>query len=244
LIHQNLDGFFRNSVIYNILSITVVFLRLISRFTLERTKRIQFIMTRIEDLASRNEDLLIFLKTLLMNPRATGAIVPSSRRLGRTMASLISEPNGSLVVKLGAGTGVTTGAILDRGIAPERLIAVEYCPDLSEQLRRRFPNITVIEGDATQLSSLLNSNGQVVDTIVSGLPLRSFKENVRRKIFSEVYSVISNEGHFIQFTYDFRRNEGYYPSNFSLDESREQWCNLPPAKVDKFIIMKENDCHI
>ena len=43
------------------------------------------------------------------------------------------------VLELGPGTGVITEALLERGIAPERLTAIEYDADFAALVRRAFP---------------------------------------------------------------------------------------------------------
>jgi phosphatidylethanolamine/phosphatidyl-N-methylethanolamine N-methyltransferase len=57
------------------------------------------------------------------------------------------------VVELGPGTGVVTQAILERGIAPSNLTSIEYCGDFAKLVRARFPEVTIVEGDAYDLAS-------------------------------------------------------------------------------------------
>ena len=84
--------------------------------------------------------------------------------LGPTVAALVEahvvladgEPPGGRpspgpVVELGPGTGPVTQALLQRGLAPERLILVEYDPAFCRLLERRFPGVRVIQGDAYDL---------------------------------------------------------------------------------------------
>ncbi len=47
--------------------------------------------------------------------------------------------SGLPVLELGPGTGVITRAILERGVPPEHLYAVEYSPDFVRHLRGAFP---------------------------------------------------------------------------------------------------------
>jgi len=174
-----------------------------------------------------------FLKALAINPRATGAILPSSKRLARMMAAQINIVEEGLVVELGAGTGVITQAILDRGISPRQIIAVEYAPHLAKRLRQRFPDITVIEGNAADLSELLKHRVQAVSTIISGLPLRSLPANITESILAAIPEVLATSGQYIQFTYDIRlrRGDDFYPKHYKLTDSVIVWRNIPPAKV-------------
>ena len=180
---------------------------------------------------------LSFLKALVMNPRATGAILPSSKRLARAMVAHIKFTDETLVVELGAGTGVITQAMLDCGIPSQQIIAVEYSPHLVKKLRQGFPGITVIEGDAAHLVALLKDKAQPVGTIISGLPLRSLPVEMKDSILTAISDVLSVKGRYIQFTYDIRKNkDSYYPDHYKLAESAIVWRNIPPAKVGVYTL--------
>lgn len=174
-----------------------------------------------------------FLKAFLINPRSTGAILPSSRYLAREMAAHVSSHG--LVVELGPGTGVFTAAMLRAGVAAERIIAIEYAPHLAQKLKLRFPNIRVIEGNAAYLTTLLKDTPQPITTIISGLPLRSLPKEVTAIILEQIPQTLAPEGRYIQFTYDIRKNKNYYPANYKLTHSKIIWRNVPSAKVDVFL---------
>ncbi len=169
-----------------------------------------------------------------MNPRAMGAVFPSSKHLAQRMVASIETPGKGLIVELGAGTGVITEAILQAGILPEQVVAIEYLPHLAQKLRERFPKIEVIEGDAAQLIDLLKNKDYPVETIISSLPLRSLSKEVRKAILTQIPAVLSPEGRYVQFTYDVRRDKSYYPDNYCLMHSSIVWRNIPPAKVEVF----------
>ncbi len=65
----------------------------------------------------------------------------------RVVAAAAIRP-GELVLDLGAGTGALTGHLVQAGA---RVVAVELHPGRAATLRRRFPDITVLEADATTL---------------------------------------------------------------------------------------------
>lgn len=118
--------------------------------------------------------LALFMREILIDPRAMGAALPSSRRLAYNVANHVSPGvETGLVVELGAGTGVVTAALLERGVAPQRLIVVERAAALAEHLRRRFPHVAVVQGDARHLRRLLKPYASDVRAVVSSLPLRS-----------------------------------------------------------------------
>ncbi len=176
-----------------------------------------------------------FTGELIRNPATIGAICPSSRTLARVMAQqlrYVASETG-YVVELGAGTGTVTAALLNTGLPPERLIAIEQSPRLATHLRHRFPNIEVITGDACHLGDLLGTRQHELQAVVSGLPLRSLPPLSVQAILHQVQTHLSPSGLFIRFTYDLR------PSRFdaiamSCIASRVIWRNLPPARVDAF----------
>ena len=94
-------------------------------------------------------DELRFLRSLVVRPRSIGAIAPSSPALARKIAEQIDPRTEGMVIELGPGTGVVTDALIARGIAEERLIAIESDPDMAQLVRERFPKLRVVEGDAT-----------------------------------------------------------------------------------------------
>jgi phospholipid N-methyltransferase len=180
----------------------------------------------------------LFLREFINDPRSIGAVAPSSRKLARHMAAFVPPAHDGLVVDLGAGTGVITGALLEQGFPAERLVAVERSPRMAASFRERFPQVPLIEGDAQRLDILLGRHFgpsfQGVDFVVSGLPLRSLPRAVVRAIEEKIQCVLTRHGRFIQFTYDLR------PVSFlSLDRlkhcmSQMVWYNLPPARIDVF----------
>lgn len=176
-----------------------------------------------------------FAGEIIRNPAAMGAICPSSRTLARIIAEQLSQisPTG-WVVELGAGTGNITAALLQQGLEPGRLIAIEQSPKLATHLRKRFPDIHVIAGDASQLGDLLGDKAQGIQAIVSGLPLRSLPSSVVNAILAAVQHHLVASGLFVQFTYDLRASSKLPDRQLSHIASRFIWRNLPPARVDVY----------
>ena len=101
---------------------------------------------------------LDFLRGLIARPKNVGAIAPSSPALSRAIAREIDPTVSGPVLELGPGTGVVTEALIERGIAPERITAIEYDPVsrafLAEALRRLGCAADVVEdGDAASLAA-------------------------------------------------------------------------------------------
>jgi len=177
---------------------------------------------------------LLFAREILRNPRTMGAGLPSTPRLAQAMANFVPMTENELVVELGAGTGIVTEALLQRGIPPERLIAIEQAPSLTEYLHQRYPQARIINGDALHLSQLLGSDCQQVTTIVSGLPFRSLPHSIGHGIIEQIKAVLPKNGLLIQFTYDISGRTLFLPSEFKRVSHKIVWRNFPPARVDVY----------
>lgn len=140
-----------------------------------------------------------FLGTLVNEPLSVGALAPSSRRLADHMAADIAP--GSRVIELGAGTGSLTRAILDAGVEPSDLLVIEQNEAFSEMLRKRFPGIGVITGNALGLNRHAGALPGPADFVVSGLPLLLFTPGRKLRLLHQVFSILTEEGAFHQFTY-------------------------------------------
>lgn len=172
----------------------------------------------------------LFTRELLSRPAIVGAIWPSSRRLARKMAARAPLDGDGMIVELGAGTGAVTQALLDRGIAIDRLVVIERSPAFVRHLRARFPGINVILGDATQLARLLPYSPRI-DAIVSSLPLRSLPAADATAIINQWRLLLPAKSLVIQYTYDLRDSGRLAKWGFSVRSRDTVWANLPPARV-------------
>jgi phosphatidylethanolamine/phosphatidyl-N-methylethanolamine N-methyltransferase len=186
-------------------------------------------------------DRAVFLKRWLRRPLGMGSVTPSSRSLGRAMAlaALEALPPDHAVVEIGAGTGSITRALLEAGIAEQRLVSIELDPELHAHLVRAFPTLRLLNGDAARLPELLAANGVGrVGAVVSGLPLLAMPAPVVAAIVSGAAAVLAPDGVLVQFTYgpkspipaDLLRRLG-----FTGTRGRRIWSNLPPAVVWRFV---------
>jgi phosphatidylethanolamine/phosphatidyl-N-methylethanolamine N-methyltransferase len=179
-------------------------------------------------------DSLHFLMSLTSTPHLTGAVAPSGRALARAMADASGPPAEGLVVELGPGTGPVTRALIDRGLDPDRLTAVEYNPQFCRLLEDRFPGVRVIQGDAYDLPrTLADLEGERVSAFVSSLPLLTKPPRDREKLLGDAFALMGPEGLFVQFTYGpvspipHETLDGRYTAR----RGRPIWANLPPARV-------------
>src|SRR3546814_433284 len=116
------------------------------------------------------------------------------------MVSSVPLLGNGLVVELGAGTGTVTKAVLDKGVAADRLRVVERSPVFVRHLQQRYPFMDVIEGDAAMLADLLHDDTPVT-TMVSSLPLRSLVGETVSTIIEQWRKLLPLGGRVVQFTY-------------------------------------------
>lgn len=183
-------------------------------------------------------DNLNFLKLWLKRPASLGAVLPSSRSLAAAMACEIDAEAPGVVVELGGGTGSITAALLDSGIDPTDIVVIEQEAALCEVLAERFPNTRVVHGDARRLRSLLRRAGiGPVKAVVSSLPLLSIPRRAQTSIMAQVFSVLPNDGVFVQFTYGPASPVASGLSKgLHISGTRANWVldNVPPAAVWRY----------
>jgi phosphatidylethanolamine/phosphatidyl-N-methylethanolamine N-methyltransferase len=180
----------------------------------------------------------LFFKRWIKNPLSLGAILPSSRNLSRFMGETVVKDNrdlineGYYVLEIGAGTGSFTRALLDAGVPPAQLICVELDPKLFSFLKKRFPDVTCICGDASDLKSILPpAIFSKIATVVSGIPMINIPFKVQEAIIASSFSLLGDTGLFYQFTYS---PFSSIPANaFKLTKKRvgTVFFNFPPATV-------------
>jgi phospholipid N-methyltransferase len=148
-----------------------------------------------------------FFKESRRHFRATGALLPSSRFLARTLAAPLSATRPPCrILEVGPGTGAVTRAIARRMIPGDQLDAVELNPRFVERLRlivlhdpvliARKPQIRVIQGLVQELEG-----EAVYDHIISGLPLNNFPVTVVRDIFKGYSRLLKPGGVLTYFEY-------------------------------------------
>lgn len=172
-----------------------------------------------------------FMEQWAHGPRAVGAVCASGASLARRMADMV-PPGDGLVVELGAGTGAVTRALRAR-IAPERLIIIERLPAFCRLLRARFPELSVIQGDATRLCDYLPPDRPVA-AVVSSLPLLSLPAPTQNAIVEQMRSATNEQGCIIQFTYALWGRSALARAGCLRETRALVLRNVPPARVERF----------
>jgi phosphatidylethanolamine/phosphatidyl-N-methylethanolamine N-methyltransferase len=180
----------------------------------------------------RIDDEVRFIRSWIEKPLSTGAVMPSSKLLARTMASFVDPDVEGPVVELGPGTGPVTEALVEHGIDPARLMLVEFNPTFCRLLRTRYPAATVVQGDAYRLKRLLGSLvREPAAAVVSGLPLVTKPLRTRLRLLNEAFGLLRPGAPFVQFTYAVVPPIPRSLARVRAEASERIWLNLPPARV-------------
>lgn len=188
-------------------------------------------------LDKRLADEARFIRSWIENPLQAGALSPSGRFLSKMMAHAVDPGAVGPIVELGPGTGPVTQALIERGVAPERLVLVEYDEGFCRLLAERFPQARIIQGDAYNLPATLRARlGAPPSAVVSSLPLLNRPEALRLRLLADALALMEPEGVFVQFTYGMispvpRGRRGRVYRWFQAEASPPILRNLPPARV-------------
>ena len=189
-------------------------------------------LVRVAKKPLRLDDEMQFIRTWIEKPLSTGAVMPSSKALARTMARYVDPAASGPVIELGPGTGPVTEALVQHGVDPARLILVEFNPDFCRLLRTRYPAATVVQGDAYRLRRLLETYvKEPAAAIVSGLPLVTKPVRTRLRLISDAMALLGPGAPFVQFTYAMVTPIPKALSGITAQASELIWMNVPPARV-------------
>jgi phosphatidylethanolamine/phosphatidyl-N-methylethanolamine N-methyltransferase len=180
----------------------------------------------------RLDDEVRFLRSWIEKPLHMGAVMPSGRVLARTMAQYVDVKSSGPVVELGPGTGAITNALIEHGVDQKRLVLVEYNPGFCALLRDRYPQATVVQGDAYALrDALWDVLAVPASAVVSGLPLVTKPMLTRLKLMRDAFGALAPGAPFVQFTYSVAPPIPKSLPGVSTEASERIWMNLPPARV-------------
>jgi len=187
--------------------------------------------SRFSRVELRLRDEMRFLRNWVGNPLTVAALAPSSQELCRLMAQYVEDDRPGVIVELGPGTGAVTQAMLDRGVAPERLVLIEYSADFCTLLRERFPGVNVVNGNAYALGEVMEALGNPpVASVISGLPIVQKPLPQRQALLRDAFSRMAPGAPFIQFSYMLVPPvKGLVGTTIS--STRWVLANLPPARV-------------
>jgi phospholipid N-methyltransferase len=157
-----------------------------------------------------------FLQAFLKNPGTVGSITPSSPELARRMVAGLRPDSNNVVLELGVGTGAITKFLQEIVPNDESYLGIELDRDLVRTLKRNYPDMKIVRGNALEASELHAKSGLgKVGTIICCLPFVSMPNEVGEKILLEIDKFMQKGCTFRTFQYA----HGYYfPSAIKLRE--------------------------
>ncbi|WP_029077213.1 class I SAM-dependent methyltransferase [Kaistia adipata] len=183
-------------------------------------------------LKARVADEVRFFRNWIEKPLSMGAVSPSGKALTKLMASFVDPDDNLPVIELGPGTGVVTQALIERGVAPERIVSIEYSSDFCRLLEQRFAGVKIVEGDAYALErTLAGCVSGPVSAVISSLPLLTQPPARRSALIQAAFARLAPGQPFIQFSYGLASPVTPDPSLFSTTHTGWVMKNVPPARV-------------
>jgi len=128
-----------------------------------------------------------FLQAFLKNPTKVGSIAPSSPELARVMLKGLKPDADNIVIELGVGTGAITKFLQELVPDNRSLLGIELDEGLVRLLRKSFPDLNIICGNAAEMSEIHERSGLgKVGYIISCLPFVSLPGEIRDGVLNEV----------------------------------------------------------
>ncbi len=128
-----------------------------------------------------------FLQAFLKNPGKVGSIKPSSPELAQKMIEGIITSEDNAVLELGVGTGAITKFLQEIVPDEKSYLGIELDRDLVRLLRRNFPDMRIVRGNACDTSSIYKRSGiGKIGFIICCLPFVSLPNEVGEQILLEI----------------------------------------------------------
>ena len=185
-----------------------------------------------ERLGRKFDEEIRFFKGWIDGPKSVGAILPTSAVTARRMASVINPASGLPVLELGPGTGIITKAIIDRGVAAENIVSIEYSTDFYQHLKRTIPGVNFINGDAFDLETTLGDwKDRKFDAVISAIPMLSFPMEKRIALLEDLLDRMPPGRPVVQITYSPVSPIDARPDRFNIRHLDFVVRNIPPAQL-------------
>jgi len=170
-----------------------------------------------------------FFEEFLKNWKEVGSITPSSKFLVKKMLETVDFEKAHTILELGAGSGVITRELLKKMSKGSKLVVFETNKDFFRDLKKiEDERIIVYNQSALRLQEYLNN--QVVDYIISGIPLAMLSQSDKKDLLILSYKSLKSGGRYIQFQYSLesRKDLENVFDKVDLDFTP---LNIPPAFV-------------
>lgn len=159
---------------------------------------------------SRLTDYRIFLREFRKTYRSTGAILPSSNRLGNKLAHFVREgltpDKPRRILEVGPGTGAVTNCIAAAMGPEDRLDLVELNDRFVDRLKERLVSDAHLSSIANQVEIFHADLRELpedreYDVIVSGLPLNNFPVDLVQELLAALQKFSAPGGTLSFFEY-------------------------------------------
>lgn len=173
----------------------------------------------------------LFATNFLKHPVMLGSIIPSSRRLIRTLLSPVDWDNARFFVEYGPGVGTITREILKRMHPEARLLVLEINQDFVRYLESAIddPRLVVRGDSAARLGEVLDELGWPhIDYAVSGVPFSTMEPADVTAVLEETRARLSPRGEFLVYQFS-RRSGEYLRRSFDVIGREFVLWNVPPA---------------
>lgn len=185
-----------------------------------------------DERSARLSDFGLFFSKFVAKGRQISSAVPSSPAMVAKILDRVDFSRPGTIVELGAGTGPVTEQLMEVLRPHHRFVAVENDPDFCEVLRRRFPNLTLLQTDATKVAEPLENMGiHKVEYVLSGLPTPALPRKSLIKMLRWLEKALSPTGIFVQITVVPFVYQRFYRRLFESVDFRIVWLNIPPGGV-------------
>ena len=178
-----------------------------------------------------NADAGVFFSLWLQKPLRIAAVNPSGTRLADAVARCVDWARPGPILELGAGTGSLTRGLVRSGCPPQRIIALEHEGALAAVLRREFPSVTVIEGDARRIGEHLAGRAEPLACVVSSLPIKWFPYQAQCAVVRPCLDCLGQAGRFLQLTNAFSSPLPIDRLGIIGREIGRVWLNLLPTQI-------------
>lgn len=178
-----------------------------------------------------NADASVFFALWLQKPLRIAAVNPSGVRLADALARCVDLARSGPILELGAGTGSVTQGLVRAGCPPGRIIALEREPALVAVLRREFPVMRVIEGDATRIGDYLAGCVERLAGVVSSLPIKWFPIEAQYAVVRPCLDLLGPGGRFLQLTNAFSSPLAADRLGIAGRQIARVWLNPLPTQV-------------
>lgn len=162
-----------------------------------------------------------------------GAMSPSSKFLAHKMLKNIDFKAVKLIVELGPGNGVFTKKILEKLPTDAKLLVFELNTDFYSLLKNEIldERMILIHDSAEKITEYVKKEGYLfADYVVSSLPLANFPKKLTETILKESYSILKNNGKYVQFQYSLISKKNL-ENQFDTVHLSFTPLNFPPAFV-------------